>query len=99
MRWLPGVASGGKSGGRSAKRRSKQRSAWGTPAALDLVEIVEGAWNGVYGEETPSPEVIDDLLVCSQGTLTGLIAAAHLGLTDWRDLRMQAMSLSEQSGR
>jgi len=88
------------------KQRRKERqaafeAAFGkdAPAALDLVEIVEGAWNGVYGEETPSPEVIDDLLVCSQGTLTGLIAAAHLGLIDWRDLRMQAVSLSEQSGR
>ena len=90
---------------RRKERRKEREAAFAetfgkdAPAALDLLEIVERAWSGVYGEETPSPEVIDDLLVCSQGTLTGLIAAAHLGLTDWRDLRMQAVSLSEQSGR
>jgi len=43
--------------------------------------------------------MIDDLLVCSQGTLDGLVRAANLAITDWRDLRMQAASLSEKPGR
>ena len=62
----------------------------GAGRALDLLEIVELAWHDSYGERTPSDEVVDDMLVVSGGTLDGLIAAAHLGITDWRDLRAAA---------
>ena len=62
----------------------------GTDIALDMLEIVELAWHDCYAERTPSDEVIEDMLVVSGGTLDGLIAAAHLGVTDWRDLRVAA---------
>ena len=59
-------------------------------AALDLFELVEFAWHDCYGEITPTDGVIDDILVLSGGTLSGLIEAAHLAVTDWRDARVAA---------
>ena len=59
-------------------------------AALDLLELVELAWHDCYDEITPSDAVVDDMLVLSEGTLPGLVAAAHLAVTDRRDLRIAA---------
>jgi hypothetical protein len=58
--------------------------------ALDLMEILEFAWHDCYGDITPPPEVVDDILVCSEGQLDQMIRAVRLALTDWRDLRMWA---------
>lgn len=58
--------------------------------ALDLLELAELAWHDCYGEITPSDDVIDDMLVVSEGSLSGLVAAAKLGVTDYRDLRVLA---------
>ena len=62
-------------------------------AALDLLELVELAWHDCYGEITPSDAVVDDVLVLSGGTLAGLVVAARLAVTDWRDLRIAADAL------
>lgn len=59
-------------------------------AALDLLELVELAWHDCYDEITPNDRVVDDILVVGRGTLDGLIRAAHLAVTDWRDLRVAA---------
>jgi hypothetical protein len=81
------------------ERRKERRAAFAevfgdqTEVALDLVEVVELAWHDAYGAITPPPDVIDDLLVCSRGRLDELVRAAHLALTDWRDLRMMAADL------
>ena len=58
--------------------------------ALDLLEVVEFGWHDCYQEVTPPPDVVDDILVCSEGTLDKMIRAARLALTDWRDLRLWA---------
>jgi hypothetical protein len=58
--------------------------------ALDLLELVEMAWHDCYGERTPPDAVVEDMLVVSDGTLEGFVAAAHLAVTDWRDLRVAA---------
>lgn len=58
--------------------------------ALDLLEIVELAWHDCYGEVTPPQSVIDDMLALSEGTIEGLIRAALLAVTDWRDLAVAA---------
>ena len=63
--------------------------------ALDLLELLELAWHDCYGEITPPDGVIDDVLVLSGGTLSGLIAASHLAVTDWRDARVAADELRE----
>lgn len=58
--------------------------------ALDLLELVELAWHDCYGEITPPDQVIEDMLVVSEGSVDGLIRAARLAVTDWRDLRVAA---------
>ena len=62
-------------------------------AALDLLELVELAWHDCYGEITPPDEVIGDILVCSGNTLTGLIQAGRLAVTDFRDTRVWAQEI------
>jgi len=59
-------------------------------AALDLLGLTDLGWHDVYGEIAPPGEVLDDILVVSGGTLDGLIRAALLAVTDWRDLRVSA---------
>ena len=61
-----------------------------TDRALDLLELVELAWHDVYGEVTPSEDVINDILVLSEGNLRLLIRWARLAVTDWRDVRVEA---------
>ncbi|SDU66552.1 hypothetical protein [Jiangella alkaliphila] len=65
--------------------------------ALDLLELTELAWHDCYGELTPSDQVVDDMLVCSRGELAGLVRAARLGTTDWRDLRMEADAIRAEA--
>jgi hypothetical protein len=60
------------------------------PFALDLLELTELAWHDCYGEVTPSDDVIDDMLLLSEGSIERLIQAARLGVTDWRDLKVAA---------
>ena len=73
-------------------------SGYGLIAALDLVEVMEYAWHDCYDEITPPDQVIEDLLVCAQGSVETLIRAVHLGITDWRDLRMWADGVRQESG-
>lgn len=60
------------------------------PLALDLFEVTELAWHDCYGEVTPPQSVIEDMLTLSDGTVGGLIRAALLAVTDWRDLNVAA---------
>ena len=64
-------------------------------AALDLLELLEIAWHDCYGEPTPPEQVIDDALVVAGGSLAGLIRASRLALTDWRDLRVTALEITD----
>lgn len=42
-----------------------------------------------------SGEILVETLVLSRGTLGGLIAGAHLAVTDWRDARVAADALRD----
>lgn len=87
---------------RRAERAARFAEVFGekSHSALDLVEVMEYAWHDCYSKElTPPDAVIDDLLVCSEGSIETLIRAVHLGITDWRDLRMWADSVREGSAR
>ena len=81
---------------RADRRRDRQHrfvAVFGEEAAeraLDLMEIVELAWNDCYREVTPPDGVVEDMLVVSGGTVEGLIESARLGITDWLDLRLAA---------
>jgi hypothetical protein len=63
------------------------------PVALDLLELTELAWHDCYGETTPSEDVIEDMLLLSQGNIERLIRAARLAVADRRDLRVAAEEL------
>ena len=60
------------------------------PIALDLLELTELAWHDCYGEITPSEDLIDDMLLLSEGSTERLIQLARLGVADWRDLKVAA---------
>lgn len=61
-----------------------------TDRALDLLELLEMAWHDTYGEGTPPEDVIDDILLLSEGNLRLLIRWARLAITDWREVRVAA---------
>lgn len=67
------------------------------PVALDLFDLFELAWHDCYGEITPSSAVVDDMLTLSDGTIGGLVQAALLAVTDWRDLSVAADTRRNQS--
>lgn len=77
---------------RRADRRTKVAVMYAdrTDRALDLLELLELAWHDTYGEVTPPEEVIDDILLLSEGNLRLLIRWARLAVTDWRDVRLAA---------
>lgn len=68
--------------------------------ALHLVArvfaLLELAWHDCYGQITPPEEVIDDILLCSGGTLGGLVEAAHLAVVDSRDLSLRASAVRDE---
>ena len=63
-----------------------------------VFELMEMAWHDCYGEVTPSEEVVDQVLLCSGGTLGGLITAAHLAVVDRRDLALCASGIRRNGG-
>ena len=62
-----------------------------------VFELMEMAWHDCYAEVTPSKEVVENVLLCSGGTLDGLISAAHLAVIDWRDLSVWASDIRNRS--
>ena len=64
-----------------------------------VLELLELAWHDVYGEVTPPEEVVDDVLLCSEGTLAGLVAAARLAVIDRRDLDVWASEIRRRATR
>ena len=57
---------------------------------FEVFALMEMAWHDCYGEITPSETIVDDVLLCSGGTLDALIHAAHLAVMDQRDLSLRA---------
>jgi hypothetical protein len=58
-----------------------------------VFELMEMAWHDCFAEITPSEDVVDDVLLCSGGTLGDLIDAAHLAVIDRRDLSIWASNV------
>lgn len=90
--------------GRTARRAERSplvKSVLGeslAPVGLDLLEITEYAWHDCYGEITPPDEVILNILICSGGSLTTMIRAAKLAVTDSRDLQLWADRVQGEGG-
>lgn len=80
---------------RRAERRTKVAVFFAdrTDRALDLIELLEMSWHDTYGEAGPPEDVIDDVLLLSEGTMRFLIRWARLAVTDWRDVRVAADDL------
>lgn len=81
--------------GREERRRTRESrviAEFGAsaPAALDLFEITELAWHDTYGEISPPEDLIDDLLLLSEGSLDRLVEFARLAIVDWRDVKVMA---------
>ena len=68
-------------------------------AVSQVFELMEMAWHDCYAEITPPDEVVDNLLLCSGGTLGGLIHAAHLAVIDSRDLAVWASEIRSRTDR
>ena len=62
----------------------------GASLALDLLELTELAWHDCYGEVSPPEDIVEDMLLLSEGSIERLIQFARLGVTDWRDLKVAA---------
>ena len=62
-----------------------------------VFELMEMAWHDCYGEVTPSEQIVDEILLCSHGKLSGLIAAAQTAVVDRRDLHVWAGALRAQN--
>ena len=82
---------------RREERRRDRRPAFASvfdddvvEVALDLLEVFELAWHDCYQEPTPSDQVVDDMLLLSEGRLDKLVSSCRLALADWRDLRVAA---------
>ena len=69
-----------------------------TDPVLDILELVELAWHDCYGEVTPPDDVVNDILLVSRGRLADLARAARLAVEDWRDLRMAANAIRQETG-
>ena len=81
---------------RRKSRESRVAKAFGlggANAALDVFELLEFAWHDCYGDVSPPDDVIEDVIVASQGDLGALPSVALLALTDPRDLRVAADSV------
>ncbi|WP_202879575.1 hypothetical protein [Serinicoccus kebangsaanensis] len=81
--------------GRQARRaeqlpRLQEQFPDDTDAAVQVLDLLELAWHDCYGEVAPPAAVLDDVLTLAGGTVEGLVGAAHLAVTDSRDLRMAA---------
>lgn len=84
---------------RRAGRRTKVAVMFAdrTDRALDLIELMEMAWHDAYGEASPPESVVDDVLLLSEGNLRALIRWARLAVTDWRDVRVEADKIRQES--
>jgi hypothetical protein len=65
---------------RMAERKGRVVAVFGEALAapvFDLLELTEMAWHDCYGEITPPDDIIDDILLCSEGEMPKLIQAAR----------------------
>jgi hypothetical protein len=88
---------------RMAERKGRVVAVFGEALAapvFDLLELTEMAWHDSYGEITPPEDIVDDILLCSEGEMAKLIRAARLAVIDRRDLKIWALeTLSRVVGR
>ncbi|HEU4894623.1 MAG TPA: hypothetical protein VFT85_02205 [Acidimicrobiia bacterium] len=84
---------------RRAERRTKVAVLFAdrTDRALDLLELLEMAWHDTFQEGTPPEDLIDDILLLSEGNLRLLIRWARIAITDWREVEAAAESARSEA--
>lgn len=77
---------------RRSARSGRATDAFGqhAAAALDALALLDLAWHDCYDEPSPPEQVVDDIWDVSGGDLARFVAAAHLAVIDFRDLRVWA---------
>ena len=58
--------------------------------ALDALALLDLAWHDCYGEPSPPDHVVEDVWTVADGDIGRFVAAAHLAVIDFRDLRLTA---------
>lgn len=76
---------------RRAQRRERAVSQFGAEAetALSVLQLLDLAWDGTYGEPATPSWVMDDIW-CVAEDIPRLVAACNEAVVDYRDLRMWA---------
>jgi len=62
-------------------------------AVGQVFELFEMSWHACYGEISPPEHIVDDVLLCSRGTIDGLVAAVHQAVMDSRGLHVWAAEI------
>jgi len=86
-------------GDRRLERRSRAEGFFAPEsidAVLDLFEVMELAWHDLYGDVAPPEDLLDDVMLLSEGRLDRLVATVRLALADWRDVRVAASERRSQ---
>lgn len=87
---------------RRAERRPRIEAAFPkshVEAALDLLNLADYAWHDCYGpKELAMPDsVLDDVLLLADGGLVALIRTARNAVIDFRDVRLSANRVREET--
>lgn len=81
---------------RMSDRRDRIAAVFGEsqrPVVVDVLTLLELAWHDCYGGITPPENIIDDLLLLSEGDIGQLVSACRLATQDWRDVVVAADQL------
>ena len=84
---------------RRTERKERVVAAFGASLAepiLDLRELTEFAWHDCYKEITPPDDIINDILLCSEGDIAQLIRVPRMAVVDRRDLKIEALRRRSQ---
>jgi hypothetical protein len=79
---------------RRRERRAQVEMVFGArnaEAVLDLLHLADMAWHDCYPNDLEiAPDVLTDVLLCSDGDLAKLIRVARQAVIDFRDVRIAA---------
>jgi hypothetical protein len=59
-------------------------------AVLDILELTDWAWHSVYGDDSPSERVVNDIFACADGDLAMFALAAKEAVNDCRNVHVWA---------
>ena len=83
------------SSARREERRPQVENTFGsqTDRVLDLLELGDLAWHDCFDDDEIPPNLIDDIILCSEGDVAWAIHYVRLAILDWRDVKVSATHL------